>query len=215
MKKKIIIGLLIVAGFVAGFATGSVLKGEKGGNETVNNTIVNDFDLDNIEPVDIEEIETVLSEETKFGFIVEDISAELSFGTPWKSNPSGTKSLAIEGRGLEALEEGAGFIYLDDGENIKSIVLDSNADNLAPKYVEWCSDNEFLVYIVNRYGRVYTGGTLYKVNIEDMTPIVVYTCDNNEEISEATLIDADIINIKTLEHNEEAIVPTEKNIKIK
>ena len=48
-----------------------------------------------------------------------------------------------------------------------------------------------------------------------MTPIIVYTCDNNEQISETTLIDADIINIKTLEHNEEAIVPTEKNIKIK
>lgn len=59
------------------------------------------------------------------------------------------------------------------------------------------------------------GGTLYKVNIDDMKPIVLYSCNEYEEISEATLISADIINIKTLEHNEEAIVSAEKNIKIK
>lgn len=215
MKKNIIIGLLIVSGFAAGFATGSYLNGKQQSNEIVEDYIVNDFDLDSVEPVDIEEIETTLEKETSFGFILEEVSADLSFGTPWKSNPSGKKSLAIEGRGPEALEEGVGFIYLKEGDNITSIILDSKGDNLAPKYVEWCSDNEFLVYMVNRYGRVNTGGTLYKVNVEDMVPIIVYKCGEYEEISEATLIDADTINIKTLEHNEEAIVSAEKNIKIK
>lgn len=216
MKKSIIISLLAATCFAVGFTTKDfVLENISSIGNKFNGTesLVNQS-LDAGE-TEVVEVESSLESETKFGFVTEDVNEDITFGTPWKSNSLNDKFLAIEGRGVEALEEGTGFIYLKSGDRITSIGLDSKGDGLAPKYVEWCGEDEFLVYMVNKYGRVHTGGTLYRVNINDMIPKIVYTCSNYEEISEATLIDADTINIKTLEHKEEAVVSAEKNIRIK
>ena len=165
--------------------------------------------------VEIEQENAQMKAESKFKFSISSGTDELEFGTPWKKNDSKDKSVAIDGRGPDAIEEGEGKILINiDGES-KSLSLSEGGKNLAPKYVEWYDNDNFMIYMVNRYGRVFTGGTLYMVNAESMKPIIIYKSGENEEISEATKINADIINIKILNHESNTTVSSEKNIKIK
>lgn len=220
MKKNTIIALIVAAAVGVGFFVGFNVQKNK--NTVENNQVENLYDGESIEDmqdslpdIDVPEEKVNLTEEKSFKFNIEQGTEELSFGTPWKTNEKGTASLAIEGRGPEAIEEGIGFVYLKDGDDVKSLVISDGGENLAPKYVEWYDDDTFLIYMVNRYGRVFTSGTLYMVDVKEMKPIIVYQAKEDEEISEATKINADTINIKMLKHNSEAIVSVEKNIKIK
>lgn len=222
MKKSRIIALLMSVAIGVTVFGGCTETKDANKNGIENNQSVESGDNENIEDikdslpdVDVPEENVDLKEEKSFKFTVEEGSADLSFGTPWKNNESNTKYIAIEGRGPEALEEGIGFVYLKTGDTVKSLVISDGGDNLAPKYVEWYDDDTFMVYMVNRYGRVFTGGTLYMVDVDEMKPVIVYQAKEDEEISEATKISADIINIKMLKHNSEAEVSVEKNIKIK
>lgn len=227
MSKKILIVIAVVTLVGGGFLAGKLSSNARNiasNNEVSNNEITNDESKvedesteheSELPDIKVDEEKGLMKKETKFEFKQEEGSGELSFGTPWKDNSDKSNSIAIEGRGPEAIEEGIGFIYLKQGDEIKSLAIGEGGENLAPKYVEWYDDDTFLIYMVNRYGRVFTGGTLYMVDVDTLKPIIVYQAKEGEEISEATKISADIINIKMLEHKEEAIVSVEKNIKTK
>ncbi|XZH79110.1 DUF4652 domain-containing protein (plasmid) [Clostridium perfringens] len=153
--------------------------------------------------------------EKSFKFKDSKVDKKPEFNTPWKSN-SAKKEICIEGRGPEGIEEGPSTIFLKDGDNLTEIDIVQSEDKLAPMYVEWIDNENFLVTMVNKYGRVFTGGALYKVNINDMKPYIIYKGAENEEISEASKINDDTINIKIRKYKDDGTyVPVDKDIKIK
>lgn len=141
---------------------------------------------------------------------------EPSFATPWKSSPDGSKEICIDGRGFEAIEEGEGVIYVKDTTSgtMKKYVI-SGENSLAPSYVEWFNNGSILVTMVNKYGRDFTGSTVYKVNLDEFVPYVVYSAADNEEIVEASKISSDIINIKIRQYNGSSTKAIEKEIVFK
>lgn len=223
MNKKNIAIIILTA--VIGLSAGLVYK-QKSDSVAKNDINANAESEQNVDNEDIENIkdslsdlkvqeETVELKDAGFEFNLEQGSEELEFGTPWKSNSTKSKYIAIEGRGPEAIEEGLGIICLKDNNEVKYLFIDDETAGISPKYVEWFDDDTFLVYMVNSYGRVFTGGKLYMVSLNDMKPKLVYVAKENEEISEATQINADIINMKVLEYKDGNKVSVDKNIKLK
>lgn len=226
MKEKISLVIVILVLMLGGFYFSSILKGNSNVDEVYSDmpAVIGAEDYEGYETYnildeslmeDIELDEATLVESNEFDFIVEDITKDILFGTPWKCNDRGDMALAIEGRGEDALSEGEGLIYLKNDDGMKSIKLNEDGKEYAPVYVEWYSDDSFLLHLSNRFGDIFTGGKLYLVDINEMKPMLVYESDKNEEITEASRISADIVNVKILEHKEEAIVSSEKNIIIK
>ena len=226
MKKKIFLVVVTLILIFGVFCFGRLLKSNSNSNVVYNKLpevigpegyngyeTYNVLDESLIEDMELEEV--TLVESNEFDFIVEDVSKDIVFGTPWKCNDKGDMALAIEGRGKDALTEGEGFIYLKSDNGIKSIKLSENGIDYAPVYVEWYSDDSFLLHLSNRIGNVFTGGKLYLVNVNEMKPLLLYEANKNEEITEASRISADIVNVKILKHKEEAIVSSGKNIIIK
>lgn len=216
-KKKIILALVGVVVCVSGYLGYATVR-ENGYKIGANGFVQEDISIDEIKDSlpDIKLEENIVELKTaSFTFSKEDYMDELEFGTPWKENSNKDSYIAIEGRGPEALEEGFGFICLKNNNKAQALFLSDDSLGISPKYVEWYDDETFLVYMVNSYGRVFTGGTLYMVNINDMIPKVLYVAGENEEISEANQIDADIINMKILEYKDGSKVSVDKNIKLK
>lgn len=225
MNKKNITIIILAAmiGLSAGFVYNQNSKKDGTNNINTNaNVALNSVEeneaiediKDSLPNIDIDETIAEIKD-AKFGFKLEDGMQELEFGTPWKINPSKTISLAIEGRGPEAIEEGLGIICLKKDDEVKYLFVDDESAGISPKYIEWYDEDTFLVYMVGSYGRVFTGGTLYMVDVHDMIPKSIYVAKENEEILEATQINADIISMKILEYKDENKVSVEKNIKLK
>lgn len=221
-KKNItIIILTAILGISAGFVYTN--KGSEANEDNVN--VITDQEQLN-QDKEIESIKDSLSDtaaeeeivnikDADFGFKLEEGMEELEFGTPWKSNANGNMAVAIEGRGPEAIEEGLGFVCLKNNDEVKFLFVDKEDAGISPKYVEWYDNDNFLVYMVGSYGRVFSGGALYMINVNDMKPKLIYKAKENEEISEATQINADIINMKILEYKDGSKVSVDKNIKLK
>ena len=188
-------------------------NGENEGNIPNEN---NESDKDDLEPIEIDVVTTDLKKNVGFKFDVSNGPLEMSFGTPWKENDKNI-SVGIEGRGEEAIEQGVGFILIKDSKKseTKLLSLGEGGETMAPKYVEWYDDDNFLVYMVGKDSREFTKGTLYLVNSKNYDIKTVYEANENEEIVETTTIDKNTINIKTIEYNENAGVAKEKNINIK
>lgn len=91
--------------------------------------------------------------------------AKAKFNTPWKSNPSGTYSACVEGKGPEAIEEGIGQIFVkNNSEDIFSFEIQDNK-KITPKFVQWADRENLLVIIGSAHGTVSKGGNLYLLNV--------------------------------------------------
>lgn len=223
MNKKNITIIILAA--IIGVSAGFVYTNKGGGAKEDNVNVITeqeqlnqDKEIENIKNSlsDTEAEEEIVNiEDADFGFKLEEGMEELEFGTPWKPNTKGNMALAIEGRGPEAIEEGLGFVCLKNNDEVKFLFVDKEDAGISPKYVEWYDNDNFLVYMVGSYGRVFSGGALYIVNVNDMKPKLIYKAKENEEISEATQINADIINMKILEYKDGSKVSVDKNIKLK
>lgn len=223
MNKKNITIIILAA--IIGVSAGFVYTNKGGGAKEDNVNVITeqeqlnqDKEIENIKDSlsDTEAEEEIVNiEDADFGFKLEEGMEELEFGTPWKPNTKGNMALSIEGRGPEAIEEGLGFVCLKNNDEVKFLFVDKEDAGISPKYVEWYDNDNFLVYMVGSYGRVFSGGALYIVNVNDMKPKLIYKAKENEEISEATQINADIINMKILEYKDGSKVSVDKNIKLK
>lgn len=212
MKKIFILSFLAATIVLGGVVVGTSTSGSDK-NEAVieNNTILDDSintDLEEIEKeeelIDNDESSEDIEEENYDVplVIAEDVSFEKNsttihpvFNTQWKTNDAGN-SICIEGRGEDAIEEGEGIIYLKNNGNMYQIKFNSSDDKYTPVYLEWIDDTSFIVKTGTKHGTIRTGGTIYKINIDDLIPYVVYELKENEELTDTFQIDDDTLNIK-------------------
>lgn len=124
-------------------------------------------------------------------------TSEPTFNTQWKTNDFGTGSICIDGRGEDAIEEGEGIICLKTNGSLYKIRMTSDDNLYTPVYVEWVSEDEFIVQTSAKYGTVRTGGKIYKLNVNDLTPYVVYDLKENESMVDTYQLDEDTLMIRT------------------
>lgn len=195
MKKIFILGALAITVVAGALVIGSVSSDlEKKGAEVISEG--NAESLDNKDDSPQDAVINLTVDDT-VEFVKEEGVAHPSFHTQWKMNDGGTASICIEGKGEDAIEEGEGFIYIKKNGNTIKISMKEESDMNTPVYAEWVSDSEFIVNTAPKHGTVRTGGKIYKLNIDDMTPYLVYEMSDSEKVLETFQIDDDTLNIRT------------------
>lgn len=195
MKKVFILSILAVTVVTGALAIGSVSSDlEKKGAEIISEGNVEALANKDDSPQDAV-IELTVDDTVEF--IKESGVAHPSFHTQWKMNEGGTASICIEGKGEDAIEEGEGYVYIKKNGNTIKISMKDESDIYTPIYAEWVSDDEFIVNTAPKHGTVRTGGKIYKLNIDDMTPYLIYEMSESEKVLETFQIDDDTLNIRT------------------
>lgn len=112
-----------------------------------------------------------------------------NFYSEWKTSPNGMEKATIEGRGVDASEEGLGVLVIQTKKNHVSKIFTMNTDNGelkdTPKYIEWIDNDKLFVIVGSAYGTVSKGGKLYELNISTNTinPVINHLKNNEEVIS--------------------------------
>lgn len=195
MKKVFMLGVLAVTVVAGALVIGSVSSDlEKKGAEVISEGNVGA--LSNKDDLPQDEIVN-LTVDNSVEFIKETGVAHPSFHTQWKMNEGGTASICIEGKGEDAIEEGEGFVYIKKNGNTIKISMKEESNMYTPVYAEWVSDDEFIVNTAPKHGTVRTGGKIYKLSVDDMTPYLIYEMSDSEKVLETFQIDDDTINIRT------------------
>ena len=156
-----------------------------------------DENNDDVEEVEDETLELKFTIDSNVNFEKILSTSEPTFNTQWKTNEFGTGSICIDGRGEDAIEEGEGTIYLKTNGSLYKIRMTSDDNLYTPVYVEWVSEDEFIVQTSAKYGTVRTGGKIYKLNVNDLTPHVVYDLKENESMVDTYQLDEDTLMIRT------------------
>lgn len=140
---------------------------------------------------------SVKKEEGKKMFLKKELgkSAKPTFSTKWKNSNDNKFSACIEGKGIDALEEGVGKIYIKDLENKSQWELELDEENKkhTPKYIDWFDNENLMVVVSGAHGTVSQGGNLYKVNIKtgqatelyntkDLKKQVIYAAKKGDKI---------------------------------
>lgn len=218
MKKSLIMSLLAVSVIAGSVVIGSVSSSsERSGAEIIkdsslednNENIATEDDIeedikdvvdennDDVEEVEDETLELKFTIDSNVNFEKILSTSEPTFNTQWKTNEFGTGSICIDGRGEDAIEEGEGTIYLKTNGSLYKIRMTSDDNLYTPVYVEWVSEDEFIVQTSAKYGTVRTGGKIYKLNVNDLTPHVVYDLKENESMVDTYQLDEDTLMIRT------------------
>ena len=218
MKKSLIMSLLAVSVIAGSVVIGSVSSSsERSGAEIIKDSSLEDNNENIDTEGDIEEgVKDVVDENNDDAEEVEDETLELkftidsnvnfekilstsepTFNTQWKTNEFGTGSICIDGRGEDAIEEGEGTIFLKTNGSLYKIKMKSDDNLYTPVYVEWVSEDEFVVQTAPKYGTVRTGGKIYKLNVNDLTPNVIYDLKENELMVDTYQLDENRLRIKT------------------
>lgn len=218
MKKSLIMSLLAVSVIAGSVVIGSVSSSsERSGAEIIKDSSLEDNNENIATEDDIEEdVKDVLDENNDDVEEVEDETLELkftidsnvnfekilstsepTFNTQWKTNEFGTGSICIDGRGEDAIEEGEGTICLKINGSLYKIKMKSDDSLYTPVYVEWVSEDEFIVQTAPKYGTVHTGGKIYKLNVNDLTPNVIYDLKESELMVDTYQLDENRLRIKT------------------
>ena len=218
MKKSLIMSLLAVSVIAGSVVIGSVSSSsERSGAEIIKDSSLEDNNENIDTEGDIEEgVKDVVDENNDDAEEVEDETLELkftidsnvnfekilstsepTFNTQWKTNEFGTGSICIDGRGEDAIEEGEGTIFLKTNGSLYKIKMKSDDNLYTPVYVEWVSEDEFVVQTAPKYGTVRTGGKIYKLNVNDLTPNVIYDLKENESMVDTYQLDEDTLMIRT------------------
>lgn len=199
MKKIFILGVLAVTMVAGGAVLGSVSSNlEKKGAEVIsegNNDSFENKDKLSDDTSDSDVIELTVDDSVQF--IKESGVAHPSFHTQWKMNEEGSASICIEGKGEDAIEEGEGYVYIKKNGNTIKISMKEESNMYTPVYAEWVSNDEFIVNTAPKHGTVRAGGKIYKLNIDDMTPYLIYEMSDSEKVLETFQIDDDTLNIRT------------------
>lgn len=92
---------------------------------------------------------------------------QVSFNIPWELSPSGKYSATVEGLGVEAYEEGIGYIVLKDeaGKQWSFKLIDNEEKQYTPKKLKWIDDENLLITVGFGQGMVQKGGDLYILNV--------------------------------------------------
>lgn len=218
MKKSLIMSLLAVSVIAGSVVIGSVSSSsERSGAEIIkdsslednNENIATEDDIeedikdvvdennDDVEEVEDETLELKFTIDSNVNFEKILSTSEPTFNTQWKTNEFGTGSICIDGRGEDAIEEGEGTIFLKTNGSLYKIRMTSDDNLYTPVYVEWVSEDEFIVQTSAKYGTVRTGGKIYKLNVNDLTPHVVYDLKENESMVDTYQLDEDTLMIRT------------------
>ena len=214
MKKTLIISLLAVSIIAGGVVLGSVSSNsERSGAEIIKDESLEDNSENIAYEEEVEEInEDINSDEEDsedesldVKLTIDDTvkfektlsTSEPAFNTQWKTNDFGTGSICIDGRGEDAIDEGEGIICLKTNASLYKIRMTSDDNLYTPVYVEWVSEDEFIVQTSAKYGTVRTGGKIYKLNVNDLTPYVVYDLKENESMVDTYQLDEDTLMIRT------------------
>lgn len=218
MKKSLIMSLLAVSVIAGSVVIGSVSSSsERSGAEIIkdsslednNENIATEGDIeedvkdvvdennDDVEEVEDETLELKFTIDSNVNFEKILSTSEPTFNTQWKTNEFGTGSICIDGRGEDAIEEGEGTICLKTNGSLYKIRMTSDDNLYTPVYVEWVSEDEFIVQTSAKYGTVRTGGKIYKLNVNDLTPHVVYDLKENESMVDTYQLDEDTLMIRT------------------
>lgn len=218
MKKSLIMSLLAVSVIAGSVVIGSVSSSsERSGAEIIkdsslednNENIATEGDIeedvkdvvdennDDVEEVEDETLELKFTIDSNVNFEKILSTSEPTFNTQWKTNEFGTGSICIDGRGEDAIEEGEGTIFLKTNGSLYKIKMKSDDNLYTPVYVEWVSEDEFVVQTAPKYGTVRTGGKIYKLNVNDLTPNVIYDLKENELMVDTYQLDENRLRIKT------------------
>jgi hypothetical protein len=117
-----------------------------------------------------------------------DKVAEPDFGSPWKKSPDGALEVSMNGKGINAAEEGIADLIISrktDSALWKFSLMNNDMKQFSPMFVEWFDNENVLVTMGLGYGTVTFGGDLILLNVNTGKTFNIYpeySMDNKNQV---------------------------------